>query len=414
MTAVTSRPDSEQRHEQPIRPIRSLHVGANLLLSSPLADDTFMPERTDTSEQVRRLLPALAAAGHEVHVLTSGTAGREDVALRDAGVAVTRVGRGAARGRLPLGPVLGEVSRLARWSDVVHVHLDESPTLPAAGLMDLVTARPIIVHLHSSRGVPLRSGQRASLWGRLVDATLETRSLARAAAVVASSTPLAAVARSSGATDVAVLPSLADAPGAGNLDRPPVDDHEGLRVVSVGPLVRRRRPLALVDALALQPIDSHLYLLGDGPLRLAVDQRAREMGFGERVHVIPRVQWRTVCDHLSRADAVVTAALTGEDSTAIRLARRFGRPIVATAIEDIPDLLSDGIDGLLVPPNNDVELSAALRGVLTSRQRRAELGASARRRAAASGWTELARRVVHVQSEVLRALGHELVVDRTW
>jgi glycosyltransferase involved in cell wall biosynthesis len=393
-----------------VRPIRSLHVGANLLVSPPRADDTFAPERTDTAQQVRRLLPALVAAGHQVHLVTSGTPGSEDVAIRDAGVGVTRVGGGPRR-RLPIGRVLGEASRRARWSDVIHVHLDESATLPTAGLMDLVTARPIIVHLHSSRGVPLRSGQRASLWGRLVEATLETRSLARASAVVTSSTPLAVVARSAGANNVVVVPSLADAPCARNLDRPPIDDHEGLRVVSVGPLVRRRRPLALVEAMTLQPLESNLYLLGDGPMRSAVDQRARELGLGGRVHVIPRVLWRTACDHLSSADAVVTAALIGEDSMAIRLARRFGRPIVASAIEDIPDLLSDGIDGVLVPPNDDVKLSAALRGVLMSRQRREELGASARRRAAASGWGEQARRIIEVQSAVLQALGHDVMVD---
>ena len=107
-----------------------------------------------------------------------------------------------------------------------------------------------------------------------------------------------------------------------------------------------------------------------------------------------------MADHLAHADAVATAALSGEDTTVTLLAMGLGRPTVGTAVEGLPAIVSDGVDGRLVPPGDDDGLAGALRDVLTDRDRAASLGASARRRVAAADWVRHAARVRALATEV--------------
>jgi glycosyltransferase involved in cell wall biosynthesis len=58
-----------------------------------------------------------------------------------------------------------------------------------------------------------------------------------------------------------------------------------------------------------------------------------------------------------------------------------GRPVVATRVEGNVEEVSDGVTGLLVPPAHDVDMATAVLELLGDDDRRAALGAAARRRA---------------------------------
>lgn len=127
----------------------------------------------------------------------------------------------------------------------------------------------------------------------------------------------------------------------------------------------------------------------------------RRLGLAGRVHVLPTVSWQVVTDHLAHADVVATAALSGEDPTVTLLAMALGRPTVSTTVEGLPATVSDGVDGRLVAPGDDEALAGAIRDVLTDGERAADLGASARRRAAAADWVRHAARVRTLVADVL-------------
>ena len=56
------------------------------------------------------------------------------------------------------------------------------------------------------------------------------------------------------------------------------------------------------------------------------------------------------------------------------------RPIVATRVGGVPDLVDDGTEAVLVPPRDPAALAEAIGGLLADRERAAELGARARER----------------------------------
>ena len=300
---------------------------------------------------------------------------------------------------LPIARTVTTAMTRAREVDVVHVHLHRSGALAAMAAVAAARPAPIVVHLWTSAGVPLRSGGTATVRSRLVDALLESRILATAAAVITPTPRLAELARRAGCQHVVILPTPVTSP-VDLRDLPPSDG--GRMIVSVGPLTARRRPEALVEALAVQPPDAELVLVGTGPRRAEVLRTSDRLGLRDRVRIVEdATSWRAVVGWIARADVVASAALSGEDSTPALITQALGRPVVMTAVEAMPALVSDGIDGHLVAPGDDDALTAALRTVLTSPDHAAALGASARRRAAAATWATRADRVDEVVSQVL-------------
>lgn len=385
---------------------RGLHLGIELWSPCPAGASPFRPTRSEPGRRVRALVEALVTAGHPQTVVTTAP-GRGPRALDDSRGARVLAIPSRAGHALPLARTLSRVATLAGSADVVHLHLFDRQalsTMAAVARLAAARGRAVVVHLHGSRAVPLRTGGAGSVRSRLVDAALEASVLRWADAVIVPSTRLGEVARAAGARHVSVVPPAVLPVVRPSTTRPLEQLAPGRRVVSVGPLTARRRPEALVRALELQPPDTHLLLLGTGPRRLEVDREVRRLGLDGRVHVLPTLTWQVVTDHLARADVVTTAALSGEDPTAVLLAMSLGIPVVATAVEGLPALVSDGVDGRLVPANDDEALAGALRDVLADRDRAATLGASAARRAAAGGWSAHAARVLAVLDDRPRAV----------
>jgi len=91
-------------------------------------------------------------------------------------------------------------------------------------------------------------------------------------------------------------------------------------------------------------------------------------------------------------------ALPYRDATqsgVVLTAYALGRPVVATSVGALPEYVSDGDTGLLVPPRDAARLAEAMVGLLSEPQRLARLGQGANRRAQ-RGWDDAARETVKV------------------
>lgn len=150
----------------------------------------------------------------------------------------------------------------------------------------------------------------------------------------------------------------------------------GNGVVWVGLMAPVKRLDVLLDALALLP-GTRAVVAGDGPMRPMAEERARLLG--DRV-ALPGF----VADPASLVAGAGVVVLTSDAENCplvVLQALASGVPVVATRVGGVPEIVRDGVDGLLVPPGDPAAVAEAVGTLLDDPARRARMGAAARARA---------------------------------
>jgi glycosyltransferase involved in cell wall biosynthesis len=231
---------------------------------------------------------------------------------------------------------------------------------------------------------------------------IERRALRRSSLVVTVSSPLARLARSLAGVDALVVPNGADIrrfdPRAARPER--VRGRYGLadRTVIgwVGVLRDWHGLELLLDSVARLP-DVHLLVVGDGPGRDAVDRQARSAGIADRVTVTGRIAHEEMPDFIAAMDiAAVADERTGVASPMKLLEyMAMGTAVIAPAMDNIRDIVTDRVDGLLFEAGNREALLASIRELRDDRALRATLGANARAAVERDRtWTAIAARIL--------------------
>ena len=119
-------------------------------------------------------------------------------------------------------------------------------------------------------------------------------------------------------------------------------------------------------------------ILGDGELRAELEQLSRTLGVADAVTF---AGWsREVADWYAASDIV--AGTSDNEGTPLALieAAASGRPVVATRVGGVADVVEDGETGLLVAPNDEEALANGLVELTRHSDLRVRMGASASRR----------------------------------
>ncbi len=152
-------------------------------------------------------------------------------------------------------------------------------------------------------------------------------------------------------------------------------------VVNVARLVPWKGLEMLIDALAiLAPGRPNLrtVIVGDGPLRAALEERAAAKRVTDRV-VFAGVR-RDVPEILAAADIFALPSIAEGMPIAVLEAMASGLPIVSTAIDGVPEVVTDGEVGLLVRTREPADFAERLDALVIDEARRRRLGAAARQR----------------------------------
>lgn len=152
-------------------------------------------------------------------------------------------------------------------------------------------------------------------------------------------------------------------------------------VGSVGRLTRQKGHDLLIDALAEPGLDDvHLLLAGVGEEQGRLHAQAERLGIAGRVHLVG--YRRDVAHILGALDVYAHPARFEGMPNALLEAMAAGCPTVASAIDGNADLIEDGHQGWLVPPDDAPALAAALRAALADPGEAQRRGVAARERAA--------------------------------
>jgi len=139
----------------------------------------------------------------------------------------------------------------------------------------------------------------------------------------------------------------------------------GPLIGSVGALSREKGHVHLIEALPhlkhrSDPVQ--LVLVGDGPEKLALSERARALGMNGRVHFSGFQS--DVSSAIHAFDVFVQPSLEEGLGTSLLDALQALRPVVATAVGGIPEVIRDGETGRLVPAADPSALAAAIDALL--------------------------------------------------
>lgn len=163
------------------------------------------------------------------------------------------------------------------------------------------------------------------------------------------------------------------------------DPADPVRLVAVGRAVAKKGFDTLLDALGRLPPTLHWRLvhIGTGPLIAPLKAQAEKLG------IAGRIEWRgsqaqtAVIAALRAADLFVLPSQPGEDGdrdglpNVIMEAATQALPIVSTRFAGVPEFVTDGENGLLVPPADAPALAQALAALIADPARRRVLGAAA-------------------------------------
>ena len=331
------------------RPISILHVDAERGFSGG-------------EVQVLHLLEGLRTRGH-ANLLACPPGSKVEAVARQRGFETRAV---AMRGDLDLAAV-AKLRRVCeeRDPDLVHLHTGRATWL--GGLAARWAERPAITTRRMDRRV------KRNWRTRLIYEHLVRRAVAIAPAVARCLTD-------AGVRDVVTIPSAVD-PDALTDARPRDEVRAGLDVprearlaLVLAALVRRKGLDVLLRAFErLDVPGALLWIAGEGPERERLEEQARASGSGSRVRFLGRREDKAAL--LAAADVVCLPSRQEGLGVAALEAMAVGRPVVASRVGGLGEAVVHGRTGLLVEPEDEEGLAAALQRLLGSPEEAQRLGA---------------------------------------
>jgi glycosyltransferase involved in cell wall biosynthesis len=354
-----------------------------------------------TERVVWELATRLPPARFAVHVWLPPGEGLDELArwLENRGTAVTRIGEPGSRWQWRPWAALGSALRRQR-PEILHVHTDASERhqgLPA--LARLAGVPHVIVSVHGLPDPrPWRTLRKADVVTTVCESAAETFihekhiPRARLRVVPHAADPADPVA------EQPVAHRVRETLGAGRF-RP--------LLICAARLEESKGHDVLLDALerlARRDHDFVVGLAGEGARRAILERRVVELGLAPRVRFLGEVE--ALGPVLLAADLVVLPSREEAMPLSLLEAMARARPIVATRVGGVPDVIEHGEHGLLVAPGDPVALADAIARLAQDSELAQRLGEQAAERVrSAFTWRHALERFETIYDELLGLAG---------
>ncbi|EQD37991.1 glycosyltransferase [mine drainage metagenome] len=176
-------------------------------------------------------------------------------------------------------------------------------------------------------------------------------------------------------------------------------------VLFVGRFVAQKGLPALLESLAGTRVP--LVLVGEGPLRPAIERRAAELGLAQQVQFLGRLLPEPLRAVFRGATAFVLSSVAEGMPVVVLEAAAARLPVVATRVEGVAEMIQDGVTGRIVPIGDRAALRAAIVSIFEDPPAAARMGLAGYRRVVERfSWDVVARETVAAYTEIIERTGH--------
>jgi glycosyltransferase involved in cell wall biosynthesis len=285
--------------------------------------------------------------------------------------------------------------------DVVQVHIADMPMVPAF-LLSKIANKPYVVTCHGSDIRILQRNTFVKFFWEIM--------LKNASKVVSISKEI---------KDILVneygLPSQSIKIITNGYDEEWVKRHlvetsnsasrENLSLVFVGSLRKVKDPLNLIEVFKIvseRVKNVNLQIVGEGPLRQAVERKIEEYGLQDRVTLHGEVTHQRALEILASSAIYVLTSVEEAQSISLIEAMALGKPVVATSVGGVPEIVLDGMNGLLTPPRLPGRMAQLIEQLLRDPALAENLGKAAAASVKDFSWNNIALEYLNIYRQVCR------------
>jgi glycosyltransferase involved in cell wall biosynthesis len=163
----------------------------------------------------------------------------------------------------------------------------------------------------------------------------------------------------------------------------PESSSKGPRLSFAGRLSVEKGVDVLIEAMSMTALQAHLDIAGDGPERARLESLASRHALGSRITFHGRLA-KPELTRLIKASSASVVPSRWHENQPMTVLESFaaGVPVIATSLGGLPEMVRDGVDGWIIPPEDPRALARAIDSALSDPLGTARRGLSARERVA--------------------------------
>lgn len=176
-------------------------------------------------------------------------------------------------------------------------------------------------------------------------------------------------------------------------------------IMFVGNVIKTKGVFELINAfleLKRKYSKLHLIIIGDGPECKMINRLAEINGFAKKVHLIGKISQSEVASYLSAADLFTLPTYYEGLPNVVLEAMSCCLPIVATKVGGIPEIVKDGINGILIKEKDTNSLIEALEYLLCHVEAAKTMGMNGRKMIEENfSWKQNAKKIMNIYRELI-------------
>ncbi len=180
---------------------------------------------------------------------------------------------------------------------------------------------------------------------------------------------------------------------------------EKVRVLTIGRLIPRKGFQFLIRALpqVLENVSHNfeIEIVGDGPYKIELLRLAEDLGVASHIHFSGSVPYSELLQKYRDADLFILPSLAEGMPLVVLEAMGTGLPIVASRVQGIDELVAENINGALFDPGNVDELANCLVKLINAGERRVEMGKASTERVKPYDWKHIADAYLNLYTDIL-------------